>query len=65
MNISENMNTKLCDLPDSEFAMGGTIDRMAREAGYSSGRSFANDLGLWGATVGEAVEMLGSEKSEA
>jgi hypothetical protein len=58
MKLTEHMNSKLCELPDSEFSAGGTIDRMAKEAGYASGKSFANDLNLWGASVGEVVAML-------
>lgn len=50
--------TKLYDLPDSEFATGGKIDRLAKRAGYASGRAWANDGCQWNATVEEAIEML-------
>lgn len=58
MKLTENMNKQLCELPDSEFELGGTLDRMARQAGYASGKAFANDGNLWGATVGNVLEML-------
>jgi hypothetical protein len=54
---------KLYDLDDREFQLGGFIDELARKAGYSSGRSWANEHNAWNWTVEEAVEVLASQLS--
>lgn len=56
--IEANKSTRLCSLPDSEFETGGTVDQLARNAGYSSGRAWANEGNLWNVTLGEALENL-------
>ncbi len=52
------MKTKLYELHESEFQAGGEIDRLARAAGYASGRAFANENGQWNSTVDEVVKRL-------
>jgi len=53
-----DLNELMYYIPDSEFAIGGTFDKICRRAGYASGKSAANDLYLWGATVKDAVETI-------
>jgi len=49
---------KLCDLPASEFELGGEFDKLCRESGFASGKQAANDLNLWTLTVKEARETV-------
>jgi hypothetical protein len=53
--MNHDPKTKLCDLPDSEFRLGGDFDRVAREHGYASGLVAANSLNLWGVSLREAL----------
>ena len=52
------LNTLLCDMPDSEFELGARFNSICREAGDSSGRAAANNLGLWRTTLREASEIV-------
>lgn len=49
---------KVYELDDKEFRLGGYFDTLARDYGYYSGKSVADDLDLWGLTVAEAAEII-------
>lgn len=56
---------KLCELPASEFELGGSFDAACRKAGYASGKAAANELGLWSASLADALETIGdSDRTE-
>lgn len=60
-NQLQYRRTKLCDLPDAEFQLGGELDALARRAGYASGRAFVNESNLWNATLEEALNALSAQ----
>jgi len=51
-------STKLCELPDSAFTAGGYVNTLAVNAGYTSGKQWANDKNLWEVKLSEAIELL-------
>jgi len=63
-NTISAQKINLCDLPESEFEMGGVFDGICRIAGYASGKAAANELNLWGVTVSDAVKTITSEAGE-
>jgi hypothetical protein len=53
-----NSEELVISLPASEFVAGGDFDRLARGAGYPSGRAVANALNLWRETLESALDVL-------
>ncbi len=58
------LETPLCNLPDGEFELGGRFDAICREAGDSSGRAAANNLGIWSTTLRKAIEIVTTQEEE-
>lgn len=54
----EELTTHLCELPEQEFKLGGRFDRVARIAGFASGKACANDFNWWSLTLREALTEL-------
>lgn len=56
--IAKYGDIELCNLPDSEFHLGGAFDQLAREQGHASGKAAANEHNAWNQKLSEAIAAL-------